>query len=98
MGPCHHRLEHYSGNTPRRKTVIVLTSPAKQHTGWSWIYLEYPSLQPGLHLWPKCSDCNDVGVVGEVESHPRIGVLLVTLGSWPHAVVATVPPIGQFAV
>ena len=30
--------------------------------------------------------------------HPGIGVLLVTLGSWPLAVVATCAPIDQVAV
>ena len=49
-------------------------------------------------MWSKYSDCNDVGVVGEVELHPGIGVLSVTLGGWPPVVVATVPPIDQFAV
>ena len=42
--------------------------------------------------------CNDIGVPGEVESHPGVGEPGATMGMWPPAVAKVVPPVGQFAV
>ena len=43
-------------------------------------------------------DQNDVGVVGEVESHPVVGEPEATMGMWPNAAAEAAPPTGQFVV
>ena len=54
------------------------------------------SMTSGYYLLVKHFDCNDVGVVGEAELYPEMGVLVVTLSvcvGWPPAVFATVHPL-----
>ena len=43
----------------------------------------------------KLFGCNDVGVAGEVESHPGVREPEATMGMWPPAAAEAVPPIGQ---